>query len=183
MTAFWRRLPFLFFQVQLFPVLCHTVLHPWTAKWENQQNSVSHLIITDWMDNGADHAAIIALCANCNTVSVQPQSSAYLFAIPVPCFHWHCSLRHISENRVTYLGHILMALHSISIHYKILLIKIMFHLALRGSSTGHKSALQHWWCFHLECWIKHLTDNGQFIMLELHNKSNPCINSKLTSWQ
>lgn len=71
-TAFWRRLPFLFFQVQLFRVPFHTALHPWTVKLENKQwpkkterIHVSPLISEDQLDNGVNHATVMALCAYC----------------------------------------------------------------------------------------------------------------------
>lgn len=76
MTASSRRPPFLFFQVRLFRALCRTALRPWTEKseakqWPTSKKSqstqiqVSHLIIHNRVDNGANHATVMAWCSQC----------------------------------------------------------------------------------------------------------------------
>lgn len=66
---------------------------------------LTHLIIADWVNNGVDHATVMVLCANCkyrHSNSTRGEPKCYLFPVPVALFHRHCSLRHISEKRLTY---------------------------------------------------------------------------------
>lgn len=144
------------------------------------QIQVSRPIRDDRLNNGADHAAVIALCANCKQSEGQTKNLCSPFCDPSCLVSSTLQLeaRFWKQNSIiiplSQCYNTIKKTEDVDIKKK-----GKTRLTLRGSSAGHMSARRHWSCYRLACWKKHSTVNGLYIIME----ANLSADRRLTSWQ